>query len=168
MVRCIPLSAFRPRSIANRMTLLDEIGTFRDRDLWLELRAREPEHPARGWVPAYRFAMRLDGVDHPVGRISFRVGSTHTVEHYAGHVGYEVTAAFRGQRLAERSCRLILPLARRHGFKTLWITCNPQNLASRRTCERLGAELVGIVDVPPDNDVFEPGSEQKCRYRLAL
>jgi len=136
---------------------------------------REPQARLRGVdavvsheSPIKGFAMRLDGVDHAVGRISFRVGSTHTIEHYAGHVGYEVAAAFRGHRLAERSCRLILPLARRHGFDTLWITCNPDNVASRRTCERLGAELVGIVDVPPDNDVFEPGGERKCRYRLAL
>jgi len=148
--------------------LLDDIGTLRDRDLWLDLRAREPANSTRGWVPAYRFAMRIDGVDHPVGRISLRVGSTHTIENYAGHVGYEVSPAFRGARLAERSCRLILPLARRHGFDELWITCNPGNLASRRTCERLGAELIEIVAVPPDNDVFEPGSEVKCRYRLAL
>ena len=63
---------------------------------------------------------------------------------------------------------MILPLARWHGFDTLWITCNPDNVASRRTCERLGAEFVGIVDVPPDNDVYEPGGERKCRYRLAL
>src|SRR5215204_4797163 len=118
------LGPLASRSLAMVMTLLDEIGTFRDRDLWLELRAREPENPVRGWVPGHRFA--------------------------------------------ERSCRLILPLARRHGFDTLWITCNPDNVASRRTCERLGAELVGIVDVPPDNDVYERGSERKCRYRLAL
>ena len=150
------------------MTLLDDIGTPRDRDLWLELRAREPANAKRGWVPAYRFAMRLDGVDQPVGRLSLRIGSTHTIEHYAGHVGYEVAAAFRGHRLAERSCRLVLPLARRHGFEQLWITCNPDNVASRRTCERLGAEFVGVVDVPPDNDVFEPGAERKCRYRLVL
>jgi predicted acetyltransferase len=150
------------------MTLLDDIETLRDRDLWLELRAREPANPARKWVPAYRFAMHLDGVDHAVGRLSLRIGNTHTIEYYAGHIGYEVAAAFRGHRLAERSCRLILPLARRHGFEVLWITCNPDNLASRRTCERLGAELVEIVDVPPDNDVFEPGGERKCRYRLVL
>lgn len=150
------------------MMLLDDIGSLRDRDLWLDLRARDPAFPARGWVPAYRFAMRIDGVDHPVGRISFRVGSTPTIENYAGHVGYEVAPEFRGHRFAERSCRLLLPLARRHGFDTLWITCNPNNTASRRTCERLGAELIEIVAVPPDNDVFEPGGEVKCRYRLAL
>src|SRR6185369_9004788 len=50
-------------------TLLEDVGPLRDRDLWLELRVREPENPARGWVPAYRFAMRLDGVEHAVGRL---------------------------------------------------------------------------------------------------
>ncbi len=149
-------------------TLLDDIGVLRDRDLWLELRAREPENPARGWVPAYRFARRLDGIDAAVGRLGFRVGSSHTVEQYAGHIGYEVSAAFRGNRLAERSCRLVLPLARRHGFQELWITCNPDNWASRRTCERLGARLIETVDVPRDSDLYGPGSERKCRYRLAL
>jgi tagatose 1,6-diphosphate aldolase len=150
------------------MTLFDDVGTPRDRDLWLELRARDPAYPARDWVPAYRFAMRLDGVDHAVGRIGLRIGTTHTIEHYAGHIGYEVTPEFRGAHLAERSCRLVLPLARRHGFRELWITCNPDNLASRRTCERLGAEFVDIVDVPRDNTVFGPGSERKCRFRLSL
>ena len=148
--------------------LLEDIGVLRDRDLWLELRAREPENPVRGWVPAYRFAMRLDGVEHAVGRLGFRVGTTHAIEQYAGHLGYEVSPAFRGHRLAERSCRLILPLARRHGFQELWITCNPDNLASRRTCERLGAELIEIVDVPHDSEIFAPGSERKCRYLLSL
>jgi len=149
-------------------TLFDDVGVLRDRDLWLELRAREPENPTRGWVPAYRFAMRLDGVEHAVGRLGFRVGSSHTVEQYAGHLGYEVSPAYRGSRLAERSCRLVLPLARRHGFQELWITCNPDNWASRRTCERLGARLIEIVNVPRDSDLYGPGSERKCRYLLAL
>jgi tagatose 1,6-diphosphate aldolase len=112
--------------------------------------------------------MRLDGVEHAVGRLSLRIGSSRTIEMYAGHLGYEVVPAFRGHRLAERSVRLILPLARRHEFTELWITCNPDNWPSRRTCERLGAELVEIVDVPRASEVFQPGSERKCRYRLVL
>lgn len=165
------LPGARPRretSTGVTLLLLEDPGILRDRDLWLELRARDPANPARGWVPAYHFAMRLDGVDRPVGRLGFRVGSTHTIEQFAGHLGYEVAPAYRGNHLAERSCRLILPLARRHGFDVLWITCNPDNWASRRTCERLGAQLVDIVDVPPNSDLYGPGSERKCRYRLTL
>jgi tagatose 1,6-diphosphate aldolase len=148
--------------------LLDDVGPLRDRDLWLELKAREPENPVRGWVASYRFAMRIDGVDHAVGRLGFRIGCSLTIERYAGHLGYEVSPAFRGHRLAERSCRLVLPLARLHGFQELWITCNPDNWPSRRTCERLGANLVDVVDVPRDSDLYAPGSERKCRYLLSL
>jgi predicted acetyltransferase len=162
------MTAIQGRQPTINTALLDDVGILRDRDLWLELRAREPENPARGWVPAYRFAMRLDGVEHAVGRLGFRIGITHAIEQYAGHLGYEVSPTFRGGRLAERACRLVLPLARRHGFVELWITCNPDNWASRRTCERLGAELIDVVDVPRDSDLFAPGSERKCRYRLAL
>jgi tagatose 1,6-diphosphate aldolase len=150
------------------MELLEDVGLLRDRELWLELRAREPANGKRGFVPAYRFAMHLDGVGHPVGRIGLRIGSNHMIENYAGPIGYEVVPAFRGTRLAERSCRLVLPLARQHGFDALWITCNPDNWASRRTCERLGARFVEIVDVPRDSDVFATGSERKCRYHLSL
>jgi len=150
------------------MELLEDVGLMRDRDLWLELRAREAANEKRGFVPAYRFVMHLDGVSQPVGRLGLRVGSNHMIENYAGHIGYEVLPAFRGNRLAERSCRLVLPLARRHGFDALWITCNPDNWASRRTCERLGARFVEIVDVPKDSEIFATGSDRKCRYHLPL
>ncbi|MEZ4670788.1 MAG: hypothetical protein R3E39_23025 [Anaerolineae bacterium] len=65
-------------------------------------------------------------------------------------------------------CRLLLPLALQHGLETLWITCNPDNLASRKTCDLIGAELVEIVDLPPDTDMYREGARQKCRYRLVL
>jgi tagatose 1,6-diphosphate aldolase len=63
---------------------------------------------------------------------------------------------------------LLLPLARRHGLKDLWITCNPDNLASRRTCELAGAEFVEIVDLPANSGMYRRGDRQKCRYRLDL
>jgi predicted acetyltransferase len=50
----------------------------------------------------------------------------------------------------------------------LWITCNPENVASRRTCELVGGELVDIVDLPVDSDMYKEGARQKCRYRVKL
>ena len=72
----------------------------------------------------------------------------------------------RGRRYAARGVRLLLPLAARHGIDPLWITCNPENLASRRTCELAGAELVEVVDLPPGEEMYQAGERQKCRYRL--
>ena len=74
----------------------------------------------------------------------------------------------RGNAYAERSCRLLLPLARRHGLRSLWITCNPDNAASRRTCERLGAVYVDTLPIPPEEPLFARGETHKCRYLLDL
>jgi predicted acetyltransferase len=139
-----------------------------DGDLTLTLVERQRGDPSRGFVPAYIFTMRnrFAGVD--VGRISLRVGDTEHLRMYAGHIGYSVDRPFRGNHYAERSCRLLLPLARSHGMTELWITCNPENAASRRTLERLGAEMVEIVEVPRGNPIYHRGEKRKCRFRLQL
>jgi len=44
------------------------------------------------------------------------------------------------------------------------ITCDPQNVASVRTCERLGATLIGIFDVPEDHPMYQKGRRRVSRY----
>jgi tagatose 1,6-diphosphate aldolase len=143
-------------------------GLLVDGDLQLVLERTLPGDPARGHVPAYLFKMTRTGQEEKIGSISLRIGHTPHIVLYAGHIGYGVEPAYRGHRYAARACRLLLPLARRHGLTTLWITCNPDNTASRRTCEILGAEFVEIVDVPENTDMYRRGDQQKCRYRLDL
>jgi len=87
---------------------------------------------------------------------------------YEGHLAYGVLPEFRGHHYAARACRLLLPLARSHGMTELWVTCNPDNWASRRTCELAGAVLVDTVDLPEDIDMYQEEERQKCRYRLGL
>lgn len=136
----------------------------------------DPGDPARQRYPGYHFWMRLrrvPWVSHapPVrfaGGVSLRVGSNDNLRMYLGHVGYHVFPPARGRHYAERSVRLLLPLARRHGMTELWITTNPENAASRRTCERLGARLIEVVDLPMDNVLFQRGERRKCRYLLRL
>jgi len=104
----------------------------------------------------------------PAGTIQLRVGTTAAICNYAGHLGYEVLPIHRGHHYAARACRLLIPLARKHQLNPLWITCNPYNIASRRTCELAGAYLVEIVDLPPESEMFRKGERQKYRYRLDL
>ena len=61
-----------------------------------------------------------------------------------------------------------MPLAQRHGLSRLWITCNPDNLASRRTCERLNGKLVDVVVIPSDHPFRARGETEKCRYLIEL
>lgn len=131
--------------------------------------------PIQNLVPAYHFWMYLHALaDRPSphvsigGAVSLRIGSSDDIELYYGHVGYHVYPPARGRHYAERAVRLLLPVARYHGLGELWITCNPDNYASRRTCERLGASLVETVRVPARHPLSLRGERQKCRYRLPL
>jgi tagatose 1,6-diphosphate aldolase len=89
------------------------------------------------------------------------------VVNYTGHIGYRVDEPFRGRRYAERSCRLLLPFIKTHRPE-IWITCGPDNPASRRTIERLGGIFVETLDVPADYPIGPGIARQKARYRLRL
>jgi tagatose 1,6-diphosphate aldolase len=132
---------------------------------------QQPSDRNRGSIPTYHFWMKVDLPGEPesiAGAIGLRIGGNHDTYMYYGHIGYHVYPQHRGHHYAERSCRLLLPLAKRHGLKTLWITCNPENAPSRRTCERLGATFVEIVNVPPGHPLQLRGEHQKCRFRVDL
>lgn len=143
-------------------------GRLADGDLELRLYERFPGDPSRDWAPAYRFRMVHVRTGEPMGRIDLRVGYPQHLVLYGGNIGYSVEPQHRGHHYAARACRLLLPLARSHGMQTLWITCNPDNWASRRTCELVGAHLVEIVDLPAGSDMYQRGERRKCRYRLDL
>jgi len=129
---------------------------------------RQVPEPAAGVYPTYHFWMYNHQRRHsPIaGAVALRIGHGLELELYLGHFGYHVYPAHRGRHFAERAVRLLLPLAAQHGLKPVWITCNPDNRPSRRTCERLGAALIDTVAVPPTNPLFARGETAKCRYRL--
>ena len=115
--------------------------------------------------------MLLHMPDRPprvVGGLTLRIADTPDIRNCVGHIGYNVYPPARGAHLAERACRLIQPLARAHGVNPLWITCNPDNIASRRTIERLGAELIEILPLPANHPLRQEGETTKCRYRLTI
>lgn len=141
-------------------------GELGDEEFKLVLRETMPAMAER--CPAYRFEMRRRADGARLGRIELRVGRTQDLFLYTGHIGYRVEAPFRGRRYAARSCRLLAPLAMRHGLPELWITCDPDNAASRRSCELAGASFEGIVTLPTQHVFYIAGSRAKCRYRLAL
>ncbi len=78
-----------------------------------------------------------------------------------------LTRPHRGHHYAARAVGLLLPLARKLGIDPLWITCDPENDASRRSLEIAGAKFVEIVDVPESCGIRKFGGKlRKCRYRL--
>lgn len=125
-----------------------------------------PGDAPRGFVPYYHFRILLAGnVD--VGHINFRVGETEHVRLCAGHIGYEIIEGFRGHGFARQACEALAPFVRSL-YPAVTLTCDPDNHASKRTIERLGACFVDEVTVSPDDGHGERGSRTKHRYRWTL
>lgn len=133
----------------------------------IELRPPHDFVPPRSGV--YLLDIRLRGTTTKVGQLILRLDPEDPdLIGYAGHIGFEIDAEHRGHRHALRATRLLAPLARHHGFSELWLTTSPDNLASRRTIELLGAQYVDTVPIPLDSDMRQLGLDRVRRYRWAL
>ena len=143
-----------------------DTSDLKSEEIFLRLRQTAEGDLAKGWVPAYHFAICLpDGTE--VGLCDLRLGHNQKL-YYGGNIGYRVHPKYRGHRYAAKACRLLFNLARRHGLGYVYITCNPENTPSRRTCEILGGTLVEIADLPEDNDMYRLGERIKCIFRYEL
>jgi tagatose 1,6-diphosphate aldolase len=119
------------------------------------------------WKPAYRFDI-CDLDMNVVGVLDLRLGYSDYLVKFAGHLGYEIKPKYRGNSYSYYACKLLNTLLLKHQMDTIWITCNPENAASIRICEKLEAALVETIDIPVDTDMYDKGERQKLRYRLCL
>ena len=54
-------------------------------------------------------------------------------------------------------------------MRYLYITCNPDNLPSRKTLEYLQGKFLGIVELPEGNDMrINDGETHKCILKFDL
>ena len=140
-------------------------GKLIDDDLELFLVKKTQADPIKKYSPSYEFEMRHTKTSECMGCIRLRIASARILQ-YPGHIGYEVNEEYRGHRYAARSCYLLRPLALDHGLKALWLTVDPKNIPSRKTCEIIGAQYVETVCIPRNHEMYERGARYRCRYRL--
>jgi tagatose 1,6-diphosphate aldolase len=148
--------------------IFHDLGLLLDGDLRLELIEALVDVSGDEPIPTYRFRMLDHRSGDPMGGLNLRLGTSVNLLRYRGNIGFTVEPPYRGHGYAGCGCLLVLPLARRHGLASLWITCDTNNIASRKTCERIGARLVEVVDVPEGTEAFRRGARAKCRYELLL
>ena len=142
-------------------------GRLRDGDLELILTGKHPEDSVKKYSPYYKFEMRHTTTLQCMGSIRLRIGSARILR-YPGHIGYEVHEKYRGHRYAARSCRLLLPLALAHGLKSVWLTVDPENFASLKTCDIIGARFAETVRIPKEHEMYRMGARYRRRYRIDL
>lgn len=135
-------------------------------EISLALERTADANEKRGWVPAYYFAI-CDKRGTKVGECDFRIGHNANT-YYGGNIGYSVYPQYRGRRYAAKACRLLFALARLHGMEYLYISCDPDNVASRKTCEYAGGEFVETAILPEENEMRKNGEIAKCIFRFVL
>lgn len=98
-----------------------------------------------GWKPYYIYSMIQDHQE--VGKITLREGSIEE-RYFDGHIGYSVDKVYQGHGYAYQACLLLLKEAKEKGFCKLIITCDPNNIASKKTIHKLGAKYLETQDIP--------------------
>jgi len=105
----------------------------------------------KGYVPCTWFWMKAG--DRIVGRISVR----HTAirgRPWTGFIGYDVAPSARGKGYATEALRLVLPYAKKIGFRSIDITCTKNNRASAKVIKRNGGVLIKHQYVPQEKETF--------------
>lgn len=100
-----------------------------------------------------------------VGKISIRIGSNYH-SYFNGNIGYEIDKAYRGNNYAFKACKLVLQVAKAHGMSELILTCDESNIASYKTIEKLGAQLIEITKPPKDYFAYRENMEKQRIYKL--
>ncbi len=139
---------------------------LRTDEIFLKLTKTCEALPEKRWLPAYYFDICLsDGTT--VGHCDLRIG--HNEKTYiGGNIGYGIDKPFRGHHFAAKACELLFCQARKHGLNHLFITCDPANTASARTCELAGGKFVATEPIPTDNEMYEEGKRQVKVFRFDI
>jgi len=140
---------------------------LKNEGIYLSLYRKADEDIKKGYVPAYYFKIKRCVDDVELGQCDLRIGYNENTR-YGGNIGYEIFVPFRGNHYASKACKLLFKLAKKHKMDEVIITCSPDNIASRKTCEDCGAELIGIIDVPAWHELHKSGQIKTCQYVVRL
>ena len=126
-----------------------------------------PGNSEKKYVPGYKFNITEKSSGTVLGKIDLRLGFTEGL-YYGGHIGYEVNAEYQNMGIATVACKIVLQIAKAHGFKKIIITNNPANKASARVCEKSGAKLVRVAKLPSWTEMYKEGDRYKNIYEVVL
>lgn len=126
-----------------------EFNDLKDDEIKLVLKSKELPDYEKGILPGYGFSIIHINDNEDIGVIYFAVDNTRR-QYLRGHLSYGVSPNYSGYNYAMKACKLIKQVAIAHGFKSLFIGAGHDNIASRKTIEKLGARLITVEDVPDD------------------
>ena len=114
-------------------------------DEYLHVLQQAETDPLAGMVPGSRFW--LIGADQRyLGDVDLRHHLNEALQRFGGHIGYKIRPSERRKGYGSLICRLGIEEARKLGIGDILITCDDDNIASRRIIEANGGQLQDIID----------------------
>lgn len=111
-----------------------------------------------GWVPGEIFMIKVN--DEYIGRIALRYKLNENLELYGGHIGYGICPKFKSKGHATKALELALNIYRKRGDKKVLITCDDDNVGSKKVILNNGGVL--------DNTIEYYEGMKTCRYWILL
>ena len=145
---------------------LFQTDDLRNSEIFLRLDRTCDAQPEKGWVPAYYFSICLPN-GTKIGQCDLRIGHNERL-YIGGNIVYGIDKSYRGHHYAAKACKLLLKLAQRHNMDYVIITCDPDNIASSRTCQLAGGQYLETASVPEWHNMYEEGKRQVMVYRISL
>ncbi len=116
-------------------------------------------------VPTIMYDVYVASIERIVGRVEFRFEEDQDLIYY-GNIGYVIYLPYRGHSYAyQATVKLIEIISEQFDeLNEVYITCNPDNEASKRTIEKLGVTFVATVDIEKEHELYRLGDKQKNVY----
>lgn len=99
-----------------------------------------------GFVPCTYYVGILE--ERIVGRVFIRHELNDFLARIGGHVGYCVVPDYRGQGIATQMLKMSLPVCAGLGLEKILVTCDVDNVASRKVIEKCGGIFECITNEP--------------------
>ena len=93
----------------------------------------------------YNIIRKIDNV--VIGNCGIRLANNEE-NHYLGNIEYEIFEQYQGNNYAYKATKLLGQVALSFNVDELSITASPDNIASIKTIEKLGAKFIRIQKVP--------------------